>query len=354
VTVDRGGRSADDERRRAGAHEQCGDEIQAVVLEHRFERLGPPVARELEEPRRDLEARHIAYAVHTGQPALEHAERATRVIDVGSDELGTIPPKATGGVQRVEVRHIGPRPLHALEGESHLQQRHIERAAVEGQEVRAVLHPLAETGELSPLVLESRRQELPDVNPVAFDPGTADEKRLRAGATGQSGGLEVEHAEPVDRAIRRAVRRQSLPRPGTTKQRQAVLRASQRVNEVADPPLAVTRVGLVASIDDEARPVGAQLDDAAERGCRALDPLAPRRSPFAVGRRCLGRPWRPPRIRVDARHRRAADHGAQPIREGGRQCHVRKGPHLSPSPTRRTHASTRPPTEPRPRRGRPP
>ena len=251
------------------AHEQRREQIEPVVFEHRLERLGPAVAGELEEPRRNLEAGHVAHPVHARQALLQHAERAARLVGIRPEHLGAIAPEAARGMQRVEMRQVAPRPGQPIEAEAHLEQRQVEGAAVERDEVRAVAHPLGHRGQLRAFVLEARRQELAHEHAVAVDARATHEKRLRAGAARQPRGLEVDHAEAIDFSGPEQGQRRAFARarggPGPAQHRQALDRLAQRVDHVAHAMAPVARIGRVVAIDDDAQAFGALHHFAAER-----------------------------------------------------------------------------------------
>ena len=62
------------------------------------------------------------------------------------------------------------------------------------------------------LVLEARQQELPHAQPAVFEDRAADQKRLRAGAAGKTGRLEIEESRAAVRTTVRDSRVSALSR----------------------------------------------------------------------------------------------------------------------------------------------
>ena len=192
--------------------------------------------------------------------------------------------------------------------EAHLQQRHVEAAAVEGEELGAVAHPFFHQVQLGPLVLEAGRQELAHGDTVAVDARAADQECLGAGAAGQPGGLEVDDAQAVEVLEQRTGRRGDPARagPGPAERRKALDRRLQRADDAGHGVAAVAILGAVIAIDDDATAAGRFAHGAAEdrRG-------APGSIRSARGR-ALGF------ARLGARHgwRGSADDGAQTFGQG--------------------------------------
>ena len=164
VGVGRGRRSPLDETHRPRQHQRQRDEIEAVVLEHGLERPRVTVADELEVARRDLEPRHVADPMPAAEHALERPERATGLI--GAVHGAASLPQAARRVQHVGVRHVLQRERHAVEQVAGLDQRHVERLAVEGDQRSARAGPAGDLGQQRPLVLVAGQQELPDVQAI--------------------------------------------------------------------------------------------------------------------------------------------------------------------------------------------
>ena len=162
--------------------------------------------------------------------------------------------------------------------------------------------------QLGPLVLEAGRQELAHHDAVAVDARAADQERLRAGAAGQPGGLEIDDAQAVEVLEQRAGRGRDPARagPGPAERRKALGRRLQRADDAGHGVAAVPILGAVLAIDDDAAPAGRFLNGAAED--RRGEPGTIRR---ARGR-ALGL------ARLDARHgwRGSADDGAQTFGQG--------------------------------------
>ncbi len=81
---------------------------------------------------------------------------------------------------------------HAVEQVARLDQRDVERAAVERDQRAVLARERGHVGQQRAFVLEARHDELPDANRRALEERASHEKRLRAGAAGEARGLEVE------------------------------------------------------------------------------------------------------------------------------------------------------------------
>src|SRR5258708_24588218 len=102
-----------------------------------------------------------------------------------------------------------------------------------------------------------REQKLPrGERAVLLEPPAADEKRERARAAVEAGGLEIEEHE-------RRTRRGS-----TREQRRLAGRAIQPLRQRADPLAPVPRVRLPAPIDDEAAAAPLAAEDRDDVGAR--------------------------------------------------------------------------------------
>src|SRR5688500_20021953 len=90
------------------------------------------------------------------------------------------------------MRHAVERAWHAMKHEPRFDQRHIQRAAVEGAEGTIIPGPGLQFAEHRALVLETRQHELPNANRIAVDRRAADEKGLSTRAAEKARGLEVQ------------------------------------------------------------------------------------------------------------------------------------------------------------------
>ena len=195
-------RSARDQHDRARQHRGQRDQVEAVVLHHRFERPRIAGADELEEARRDLVAGHVADTMQARDLFLEHASEQL-------ESSGSGVPVASGRCRH--IRRAGcsmsrcgtPSSGHgtrwnmnrvSISGTS-------KRAAVVGAEGAMRLRPRLHLAQHRALVLEAGQQELPDANRGALDRRAADQEGLRAGAAEESGGLEIEEQQRFGRRM---------------------------------------------------------------------------------------------------------------------------------------------------------
>src|ERR1700738_5243262 len=99
-------------------------------------------------------------------------------------------------MEHVDVRELAAGPRHAMKEIARLEQRGVERLAVEADERAGARERARDGADHRPLVGKARQQERPrDKRSIVVEPAAADEKRLRAGATAQAGGLEIEEYE---------------------------------------------------------------------------------------------------------------------------------------------------------------
>src|SRR5262245_35189625 len=99
-------------------------------------------------------------------------------------------------MRHVEMRHLAQRIVETMEQVARLEQRDVERPAVEADERSLRVHPRGDHRQERTFVLEARQQKLSHPQAAILENRAADEKRLRAGAAGEAGRLEIEEAEP--------------------------------------------------------------------------------------------------------------------------------------------------------------
>ena len=82
-----------------------------------------------------------------------------------------------------------------------LHQRHVEALAVVGDDQACGVEDSRQRFEHRALAARTIQEELPDPKSPVLEPAAADEKRERAGATTEAGGLDVEEDDAVSPAI---------------------------------------------------------------------------------------------------------------------------------------------------------
>src|SRR5579864_3883271 len=93
------------------------------------------------------------------------------------------------------MRYAGGYPLEPMEQVSTLEERRVERLAVETDERPRVPDRLANGVQHRLLVAHRRQHELAHDQGPGLEPRTADQKRMRAGAATQAGRFEIEKHE---------------------------------------------------------------------------------------------------------------------------------------------------------------
>ena len=241
-------------------------QIEAIVLEHRHERPRVAGAHELKIARRNLEAWHVADAPGAEHLPPERDERTGLVLRARAADAA-IAPEAPGRMQHVDVRQARPRPLEAMEKVTHLEDRRVERFAVEAHDRASALQLASHGREQRPLVGKAEQHVLPrDEAALLVERAEADEKGICAGAAAQAGGFEIEEEE--GRTRRRAAGDERRLRPSAVEpRRQLTHRRASVQRPRARPPL-----------DHETGAVGVLLPSAAkdafEIGARRLRSLS--------------------------------------------------------------------------------
>ena len=191
---------------------------------------GPCIARahELKVPAWDVDARHIADPTVAHQMALERQQRA--VIP---------PPELTGRMQDVQVRQLQAEPRESVKQITRLEERGVERLAIEADEGPRASAFAGDGLEHRTLVREPRHHELPRDKPSFVEPAAADEKGVRARAAAQPGRLKVKEHE----------RRPS--RPASGEKGRLLGRVVDPIGQMTDLVTAVTYRRLPKPVDDE-------------------------------------------------------------------------------------------------------
>src|SRR6185369_11343425 len=101
-------------------------------------------------------------------------------------------PHSSRRMQHVHMGDLGEWRRHPLQREPRFKQRKVECLAVVGDDARQIAGKLADGFEQCALSREIRQEELPQAESPAIEPAAANEKRIRARATGETRGLEVE------------------------------------------------------------------------------------------------------------------------------------------------------------------
>lgn len=179
-----------------------GEDVEAVVGDDPGERCRIPGADELEVELRDEVAGHVVVPLETEDSLLEVHQTAA---------FGDGAPEASRRMQEVDVGQVGqPQPA---EGRPRLQQRPVERPAVERDEA-ARLFQLAEEGvEDRFLFVVVAHEVLSNAEGVADEATDADQECVGAGAALEPGGLGVDE-ESVSRRNRLAAVEAGEPSPG--------------------------------------------------------------------------------------------------------------------------------------------
>ena len=140
----------------------------------------------------------------TSRQPLSSAGGASHRTRSGSRAL-LLRPQPARHRQHVEVRQLVPRRAQAMEGPARLHHRHVEGAAVVGDEDRRLgSGPGADGADQRALAGEAREHELADLEAaVLARQRAADQERHRAGAAAQAGGLEIEIEDARARRVGR-------------------------------------------------------------------------------------------------------------------------------------------------------
>src|SRR5262249_3328979 len=107
----------------------------------------------------------------------------------------TIAPEPSRRMKQVEMRTIGAEPRTAMEETPCLEDRRVERFAVEADEAARFGHRARNGLEHRALLGKARHQKLARDEAVAVEPTAPDEERVRAGAAAQPRGFEIEEQE---------------------------------------------------------------------------------------------------------------------------------------------------------------
>ncbi len=204
-------------------------QIESVVLQNRGERSCVAGSDELKVARRHFKAGNIANPAMPDQLFLERPKRAVVAL-----------PELPRRMQHVDVRRFTSEPFETMEQIARLEQRRVERLAVEADQRAGASERAGDRSQHRPLVRMPREHELPRHESVLVEPAAANEKHVRSGAAAESGGFEIEKHE-------------RRPRRSTAgKERRVAIDASSRAATFADPFSPVSRRRRPAAIDDEA------------------------------------------------------------------------------------------------------
>ena len=116
-----------------GRDQREGNQIDAVVLENRFEGVRVALADKAEVARRNFEARDITDAVVAREMPLEHRQSTTVVVQRRAGNGRALLPQAARRMQHVEMRQVAKVKREAVKEIPRFDQRQIESPAVEGE-----------------------------------------------------------------------------------------------------------------------------------------------------------------------------------------------------------------------------
>ena len=162
--------------------------------------------------------------------------------------------------QHVEVRHVGRRAVAAMERPPRVHCRDVERPAVVGDEQRRLVEDPAQRVEHRRLPRRAGEEELPHAKAAVLEPAAAGEKRHRAGAAGESRGLDVEKHDAT-----RPVRIRVEPRVEQTDRRLG----GDDVGLEPSPAVEIVRLPRRVDRDESAR--SRPVRGAAEDRCRLIE-----------------------------------------------------------------------------------
>ena len=190
------GRAAFDQAQGTSGHEGKRKQINAVVLEDRFERMRMSLANEPEITRWNLESRYVPDSVIARQMPFEHRKAAAVIVQRRSRHRRPLFPQPAGWMEHVEMREIGQRKGQTMQEIARLDQWRVERAAVEADERALRGRELGNLGEHCPFVLEAGQEKLPDAKAAVLENRAANQEGLCAGSAGESRGFDVEETQP--------------------------------------------------------------------------------------------------------------------------------------------------------------
>ena len=295
------------------------DEIEAVVLEYGLERRRIARPQERKVASGNLEAGHVARALHAEQRPFERRQRAAFPLRPRKvDERARPPPEAPCGMQHVHVRAIDERRPLAVEGEAVLEQGHIERLAVVGHERAARIEAIANRREQRALECVAHHEVLPHAKTALLEPAAANKKRIGSRTAGQSGRLEIEKQDVAallvagcrSGAIRG--RRLGIPPDGAGEDRETGGTVVHVACVLADRRQPVQVIVAVQALDDDAGTRGRFVDAATERSGSRV-----RQLPADGLRRRVACPSPTPARTTRRRARQLATD--RPVRNGHRQ-----------------------------------
>jgi hypothetical protein len=160
-------------------------QIEAVVFEYSDQRPSVAGANKVKVSRRDLEAGHIAGTSMSKNLLLQRYQR-TAVAAL---------PELPRRMQHVNMRQSPPNPILPVKKVPRFEQGGVERLAIEADERAGAADRTRNRVKQRTLVREPCQQELTCDERLFGKPPEPYEKSVRAGASTQSGCLEVEEHE---------------------------------------------------------------------------------------------------------------------------------------------------------------
>src|SRR2546430_1251938 len=134
--------------------------IVAIVREDVSERRRRTTTQEFEVQSRNGVTGHVTRALHAQHALLERSE---------STIIECVAPHAPRRAHQIDVWEVSP-PAAPLQNEPSLQKRHIEAAAVEGDDAARAVEERRERGEERRLLVEIAHEELRPAQAIAVDP----------------------------------------------------------------------------------------------------------------------------------------------------------------------------------------
>src|SRR6185503_10069292 len=161
--------------------------IPSIVLEHCGKWAAISRSHELKVPPRNFKPRHIVMAARAEYLVLERSQRAAGAF---------VAPESPSRMKRVHVVETRHRAVEAVVEISRLENRRVERLAVEAHD-RACIGELArESAKQGAFPREGGEKILTrDESAFLVKAAKSDEKRVGAGASAQAGRLEIEKYE---------------------------------------------------------------------------------------------------------------------------------------------------------------
>ena len=165
-------------------------QVHLVVAENSRERLGGPSAQVIEIHLRDQRRIDVIVAgPFEGAPAARE-DVALQVLQAHRTEPQ--PPELARGMQQIQM-HLGRKGRHAARhAVARFEQWPVEAFTIERHQHGPLLHALGEFEQQRMLFIEIAHEELLDLQAARIPPRDADQKRIRAGASGKAGRFRVQ------------------------------------------------------------------------------------------------------------------------------------------------------------------